>query len=451
MIRTATLVCACVWAVAAAPAAAQSPKEQARELFKQGRQHYQASRFADALKAFEQANTLQPHPLMLYNIAQVQEAMEDLPAALATVQKYLEARKDDADGKEMHTRIQERLKTWGAVELTTSPPGATVYVNRRDYPSRGKAPGRFRVPSGRQVFIIELEGHQSVQRPVDVQPGEQLKLAIAMPPVLPTVLVRTNPPGARMFFDGRPASLPTPATQGLPPGAHKLRVELDGHEPAEREITLAAQHTIAAPLVVDIAFEKAKPKGLLALEVSLPGASVMIDGRPVGQSPLPAPLSLSHGLHKLTVTAPGQPPKEEMVTIVAGQTTRTTIDVGQTDDGGGGISTSTIAWGLVGVGGAALVGAAVTGALAAGADGDLQDCRDDPACERTDREVSLADDVRGQALITDILLGSGVAIAATGVALLLFADDGEEAGAEPSVYVVPTAEGGLAGGARWGF
>ncbi len=453
MIRILVLASACMLATAPLPALAQSAKKQAKAFFKQGREHYAAGRFAEALQAFEQANALRPHPLMLYNIGQVQEKMEDLPSALVTFDKYLATSPGDADEvKEKVAALRARLAKWATLELSTTPPGATVWVGNRKHPPRGRTPLSLPLPPGRQTLTLELEGHRSVKRPVDVKGGKRFKLALAMPPILPTVLVRTNPAGARMFFDKRPAAVPSPATQGLPAGKHTLRLELDGYEPITRQFTLTAKHTISAPFVVDAQFVRAQPKGMLALEVNTPGLHVRVDGERVGITPLPGPLRLTAGLHKLQLDGEGIEPHEEMVNIAAGQTTETVVEVGEADSGGIEISTETVGWILVGVGGAALAGSAVTAVLALGADGDLQDCRDKPhpECAGTDEEKSLADDVRSNALMTDILIGAGVAVAATGVALLLFADE-PDAQSEGSVYVAPTAEGGVMAGARWGF
>ena len=443
MIRTLAFACACLFVTGPGPALAQSAKSQAKAFFKQGREHYAAGRFAEALQAFEQANALRPHPLMLYNIGQVQEAMEDLPAALATFNKYMATSPGDADEvSEKIKELQGRLKKWATLQLSTTPPGATVWIGNRRHPPRGRTPMTLSIPPGRQMLILELAGHRKVKRPVDIKAKARLRLALAMPPILPTVLVRTNPPGARMFFDGRASSVPSPATQGLKAGKHKIRVELDGYDPVERAVTLAASHTISAPLVVDITLQRAQPKGMMALVVDRPGMQVSIDGQPVGTTPLEKPLRLPQGLHKLEITGEGIEPYSEMVNISAGQTTNTTVELGDGDSGGSSfnIDTETVSWVLIGLGGAALAGSAVTATLAFGADGDLQDCRDDDACAGQAEEKSLADDVRSQALITDILIGSGVAIAATGVALLLFAkDEPGGPGEGTAVFVAPSA------------
>ena len=452
MIRTLVLTCTFLVGASVQPALAQSAKKQARAFFKQGRQHYLAGQFAKALDAFEQANALRPHPLMLYNIGQVQEAMEDLSAAIATFKKYLTTSPNDADEvKAKVAELEKQLANWGQLALTTKPPGATVYVGKREYPARGRTPLQLPLPPGRQTLVFELEGYQQLKRSVTLKPRKAVKLTVAMPPVLAYVLVRSEPPGARMFFDGRPASIPTPATQGLRAGKHTLRVELDGFEPAERAFTLTPSHTRAKPFVLDMALPKAVPKGLLALELDGAGAQISIDGQVVGTSPLPKPVRLPQGLHKVEITSPQlSKPYQEMVNVVAGQTTTTKIDLDL--DGGPGldISTQTIGWALVGLGGATLLGSVVTSFLALGADGDLTDCRDQADCERTDRERELAEDVRSQALVTDILLGAGVAIAATGAALVFLTDDPAAPDEGTAVFVAPT-KGGAFAGARWGW
>ncbi|MDW8360936.1 MAG: PEGA domain-containing protein [Myxococcales bacterium] len=54
----------------------------------------------------------------------------------------------------------------------------------------------------------------------------------------PTLYVRSHPAGARLYVDGRHVGT-TPAAIGtLQPGRAMVRVELDGHEPWEREATL---------------------------------------------------------------------------------------------------------------------------------------------------------------------------------------------------------------------
>jgi hypothetical protein len=101
----------------------------------------------------------------------------------------------------------------------------------------------------------------------------------------------------------------------------------------------------------------------------------------------------------------------------------------------------------MGTGAAALAASGVFGVLALSADGDLQDCRDDPACARTQSEVDKADAVRSKALLTDITLGTGLAIAGAGLTVFLLSD---APGTNSGVSVLPLP-GGAAATGRWEF
>ncbi|MCA9537273.1 MAG: PEGA domain-containing protein [Myxococcales bacterium] len=435
-------------ALAGLPVAAHASdaREQARASFMKGREAYAAGRFADALAAFEEANALQPHPLMLFNIAQVYEAMEDLASAVATYERYLASKPADADA--VRTKIGELngvLAGWPTVQVVTAPAGAEVRVGKAENPSRGRTPLTLRLPPTRQTLIFELAGHRTVERNVQFDPGTDTPLAVALPPILPVLSLRTTPAGAQVSIDGKPAGA-TPLEKGLIVGRHQVRITLDGFEPVEREVVLDATHTEQAPLPLAIELQKAIPRGDLVLVVSPAQAEIMVDGKLEGRAPLAGPLRLPEGLHQIEVRAPEAEPYSEMVTVVAGQTTTTEIDLS-----GGGPNLRSIGLITMIVGGAVVAGGAVTGALAMGADGDLSDCRDDPTCARTQREVDLADDVRSQALITDVLIGSGLAIAGAGVAMYLLGGDDGPTTAGGATFTVAPVEGGATAIGRFEF
>lgn len=439
--------------LAAAPAAANDEAtEKAKQLFKQGSQHFEAGRLGQALAAFEQANAIKPHPLMLYNIGQVFEEMQDLRRAIDTWKKYLGSGPDDADQiKAKITKLEAELAEFAQVTLRTRPAGAEVWIDSQERPSQGKTPGTIAVPPGRHTLIFEAEGHSKVERPIRVRAREELTLDVELPQILPVVTIRTTPEGAKVRIDDSETASVSPVSQPLPVGRHAATIELPGYEPVRREFTLDVAHTAAQPLVIDVALAKSAPKGQLMVEVDGPGAEIQIDGEVVGQSPLAAPLVLTVGLHRLQVSVPGsRQVHEEMVNIEEGQLFRTEVELGIGDSaGGGGLSGKTWGWIVMGVGGAVLVGGAVTGGIALGTSGDLDDCRTDRTCERTQKEADLADDVRSQALIGDVLIGTGAAIAAGGLVLYLLSDDASEPG-QGSVTVSPTA-GGAAAVGRWTF
>ncbi len=438
-----------VTVLTALPALAQdAPREKAKAFFIEGRTRYAAGDFAEALEAFRQANALAPHPLMLFNIAQVFEAMDDLPAAIEQYQKYLATQPKDAAAVEGKIgALQATLDGWPAVAVETMPPGAAVRVGAAKNPSRGTTPMTLRLPPRAHTLFLSLAGHEGAQRPIQLQAGARSTLTVALVPIRPFLRVVTTPPGARVRIDGGEPAGPTPLARAADGGKRTVRVELEGFEPVERQVTLSPTHTRAAPYVLEIALEKAVPRGSLELSVSPAGSEVFVDGRAVGRAPLTAPLRLTAGLHEVEVRAPGADPYTEMVAIEADSTVRTEIEVG------GGVDLGTVGIITMGVGGLAMAGGVVAGVLALGASGDLDDCRADAQCNATAEDAALADDVRSRAFLSDALLWPGLAVAAGGAVLYILSSDAPtevEGQAEQAWFVAPL-EGGAAAVGRFRF
>jgi serine/threonine-protein kinase len=106
--------------------------------------------------------------------------------------------------------------------------------------------------------------------------------------------LRSQPPGASIFVDGRPTGLKTPAVLGgLPVGRTvKLRLDLGGYTAASRETTLTA----GQPQMLSFALESAM--GAVRL-VGVPRqATAELDDRPVDPS---KPIAAAVGTHRLRV------------------------------------------------------------------------------------------------------------------------------------------------------
>lgn len=423
--------------------------EKAKALFAKGKTELEAGRFPEALAAFEGAYALKPLPAMLKNIAVVHESMGNLPAAVDFYTKYLDSAPKDADKiNEAVANLKRTLATtWATVELTTEPAGASIWVGSKAGPPRGVTPFTLQVPSGKVTLVLEKPGFQVVTRPISLAAGRVTPVGIALPPLMPVLVVRSTPVGAEVVIDGRSIGK-TPFNQAIQGGPHKLEVRLGGFAPFQRDIELTAAHTASVPMVVDVPLSEKAATGELALDVDRRGAQIVIDGQIVGASPLASPLSLPEGLHKLEVRPEdGGKAHEEMVTINAGQTTRTRVVLGGGEtpvaEKGGGMSGRTWSYIILGTGGALLATGGVFGILANSANGDLEDCRKSEDCKRTDAELDKADAVKSKALLTDIFLGTGIAAAGAGLAVFFLSDD--PAG-KPPVTVVPTIGGAAAVG-----
>ncbi|MEJ7597862.1 MAG: PEGA domain-containing protein [Kofleriaceae bacterium] len=103
---------------------------------------------------------------------------------------------------------------------------------------------------------------------------------LAGPPIAQLV-VTTVPPGAALELDGRSVGIangPVAVAALEVDRSYTLEARLDGHEPARRQVTL---HEGDNALALKLA-----PLGRLQLDSSPPGATVVIDGKPYGSTPL---------------------------------------------------------------------------------------------------------------------------------------------------------------------
>lgn len=161
------------------------------------------------------------------------------------------------------------------------------------------------------------------------------------------------------------------------------------------------------------------------------GAQITIDGEDRGRLPHPDALHVDPGNHRVVIRADGYEDFVSSVAVSAGQQAALSVEMragtsGSAPDtvgGGGGM------WmpGLIIAGGGAAVAivGAIVGGLALGAAGD--------APNATGPE---ADDARTLALVADILIPTGIVVAAAGVVLafvLPSGDDGESATLVPLV------------------
>lgn len=184
----------------------------------------------------------------------------------------------------------------------------------------------------------------------------------------------------------------------------------------------------------------------LALEVEPDGAEVLIDGKLVGRAPLAEPLLLSPGLHDVEVRLEGYEPARIRIDLVSRQRADRRITLTETeqappppvsppppkpetapvagpapqppprpDDQGS--SFTTVGWITTGAGLAMLAAGTATGIWALSVDDGLQDDCIDGHCPPG--RGSDIDKLETLTTTTNVLMGVGLAVSATGVVMLL--------------------------------
>lgn len=205
---------------------------------------------------------------------------------------------------------------------------------------------------------------------------------------------------------------PLAAPLELQAGAHKVELTAEGHEPWSGDVQVVIGKT--AELVA--ALKKLPPPvGKISFTLSLKGAKVALDGKPV-EVVEGTPLEVSPGAHEIKLTKPEMKDISQKLNVAAGSTVEVTgkWEEANPDDGLGPYVTVGMGVGMIALGSvfASRGGEAAQGAPTT-ALGD----------ENTDTDAATA---------TAVLYSLGGILVATGVTLFVLGGGGAEAGAEAS-------------------
>jgi hypothetical protein len=136
----------------------------------------------------------------------------------------------------------------GTLSVQTNPPGVAVFV---DGVAHGNTPARISLPAG--SHILELRG-RGVPRsiPTTITAGAEASQYLELPdtPSTGSLLVQSEPAGARVSIDGvEHGTAPTNVTD-LPPGEHEVVLQGEGGAPVKQKVVIQAGVTasILAPV-----------------------------------------------------------------------------------------------------------------------------------------------------------------------------------------------------------
>lgn len=380
-------------ALAVALVAEPSPAEveQAKDLYLAGSEAYRQGEYPVAIRAYEEARRLASHHAITFSLAQtyrLQYFVDGDTAKLArAVELYREYLKSvDKGGRREHA----------AQHLSTLVP----MLDRGDKPAIPVGPRR---PEAKET--------------------------------LARLIVSSGTDGATARLDGGDAA-EIPATFEVAPGEHRVLVEAAGHVTETRK-TRVPEGVIA--LNVDLQPEPGR------VEVQAPlGAAIWVDGRAVGESPLPDSLEVAAGRHLVTVTEHGREAFLQQIEIGRGQLVRVDAELAVTTQ-------RVAAYAMYGVAVALLGGAGVSTALAISKENEavaFEQRLESLGTEDTEiAEFSNLRSARDDFAAAAIGLGVGGAVAAaTGLVLWLF-----DSPATPRAPVLVPSAGPSGGGMTAGF
>jgi predicted negative regulator of RcsB-dependent stress response len=376
------LAAVCVSAPAPRLWAQDDPAEQAALLVEEGTALFQARNFEQAAIVFQQAYNLDPHPVLLFNIARAHQEMADLPTAL---RMFREVRDMEAD-ENVTSAANQRIAT--LEQMLTEQGYDPATVSATDYVPRG------------------------------------------------FVNITSEPPGATVLIDSAELGV-TPLNRGqIDEGTHELRLLLDGYHPITTSIDVrGGGETIRSFTMQErTSLEQYVPPepGYLSVNAPQSNMEVFVDGQRYSVTPL-VQAPLAPGTYEVVVNAVGWISYSTVIEVRSGEQ----LTVNATMEPVGGFQPMRVANGrrslangfLIG-GGALVTTGTVFGVLALTNSSSYNDRISDPDRAR------FRDQARTSALIADITIGTGAALLVTGLILKLTnKSEGEWGGPTPEQLV----------------
>jgi hypothetical protein len=228
------------------PAAAQTEstegvddatREQARELFRRGRELYQRNRAAEAMELLQQSYELLPSWATSNGMALCADKLGNLAEALRLYERSL-AEAGTTISAEQKSQLEQRIgelrrsMSVALLSVVTSPDGAQLSL---DGSPRGTTPVTGDIPSGSHTLALTLDGYVATERSITVVAAETrtvdvtlVATAVAPPPEVGEtgrLAVGADEDGWAVFVDGTQVGTTPLAATDVAAGERTVRVE----------------------------------------------------------------------------------------------------------------------------------------------------------------------------------------------------------------------------------
>jgi len=369
------------------PAAADDATE-AKLRFDRGLQYVRKNKVRRALDEFFISNRLSPNPSTAYNIAACLESLDRLDEAFSALSDFMTHDLSSAQREMAAEALARVLPKVARLTVTSSPPGAALFLDRENLGQYGVTPRTLAAKPGPHEVILQLPGYHPARDGVELVRGAETRLELTLTAITGTVLVRSEPAGATVRIEGVAAGpeATTPGRLSVPVGKATLVFSREGHARrlVETMVVAGREATVDAELV-----PLPPPTGRVRVVTNVASALVSVDSREAGFSPLVA--ELAEGERELRVDKPGYAAWTGPVSVDAARPTAVEVSLRPLESDS---ATTTLQWVLLTTSGVAALAAGGLGVRALVAADDFDS---DPTRQGYDEvgNLNLAADILG--------------------------------------------------------
>lgn len=198
---------------------------------------------------------------------------------------------------------------WGTVHVSSNPPGAQIFLNKKDTGLLTPASLKeLEIPKNYTIGLTK-KGYKEASRGVTLSSKDPLKLDFKLDILPAKIEVETNVKGAAVTMNGRRVGT-SPHTFEVKPGIIRLQLSKKGYKTVKRRIAVEAGQTKK----VQISMMKEEVRDVptsgqtdakVRVDSTPRGASVVIDGKKAGVTPILIRRIGKNQSHTVSLTLPG--------------------------------------------------------------------------------------------------------------------------------------------------
>jgi outer membrane receptor protein involved in Fe transport len=287
---------------------------------------YLRGEFRVALEHFLASNRLAGNLNVSFNIAKTYEQLKRYPESYSYYSDVLERETDPARKRAIEEALARIAPNVAVLTITSDPPGATIYLDRKDLGARGTTPRKLAVNPGKHQILLELPGHEDATvASVEARTGTDAPVKSTLVPVVGTIRIDAEPfVEARVDTPDGQRQSQGPGSAKVPPGRHTVYFTAPGYEPTEMTVEVSRNEEVTTrPRLKRLA-------GTFVVQTDVRDAPIEVDGRVAGFTP--SVISVPVGEHKVRVALPGFRPIERSVVIAAGAQEVLDLSLQQVDE-----------------------------------------------------------------------------------------------------------------------
>lgn len=294
--------------------------------FQLGADEFRAHHYTTALEHFLASNRLVPNRNVVANIAATYAELKRYPEAYRYYSQALDAETDPKEKAGLQKALDRITPLVAVLRVETTPPGATVYVDRKDLGPRGQTPALLGFNPTRVKVLVEAEGYENAESgEVELKAGVITPVMLPMKRVVGTVKLTGNPYGALVTVENfADIGCAIPCELALPPGRRTLQVHKEGYIPSYRRIEVPEKAAIVAD------FQLAPVTGGLVVNSDERGAQVEVDGHLVGFTPIV--LEVPIGERAVHVSLPGFQAVDTVAKVSAGEQAKLDLSLAPSEE-----------------------------------------------------------------------------------------------------------------------